>query len=117
MISKITTKRALSIAANWNQGEHSALYELATTGQYKVENHLRYLEEVIQEIHRPETALRPFHRTVKDHGELISLKLWIEKQGFMNNVQTVWKKDFYGIVPFPTVVTTHKNIVPIKRLQ
>lgn len=112
----ITSNRAQEIASNWHGGQWSALYQFASSGKYLVENHLLYLEEIIQEIHRPETALKPFFRSKKDQAELNSLKLWFEQYAVRYNVQTVWKKDFYGIVPLPTVVTD-RYIVPIKRLQ
>jgi hypothetical protein len=108
---------ARGIASNWHGGQWSALYQFASSGIYLVENHLLYLEEIIQEIHRPETALHPFHRSKKDTAELVSLKKFFIKEGKMNNVQTVWGEDFYKIVPLPMLAEPNPQIKPIRRLQ
>jgi hypothetical protein len=96
----IPLERAKELASNWHGGQYSAMYQFASSYTYLRENHLLYLEEIEQDIHRPETALRPFYRSKKDTNELIALKRFFIVQGEKHGIRTVYTKDKYGI-PFP----------------
>ena len=116
MATYITHTRAQQLCSDWHGGQWSPLYQFASSGSYLMENHLLYLEEIVQEINRPETALKPFHRSKKQTGELKSLLRYFEMQGEKHGIKTAWDIDPYKIVPLPTLLHPVANVKPIKRL-
>ena len=117
----ISIERAIQLANDWHGGSNSPLYQFASSGVYLVENHLLYLEEIIQEIHRPETALKPFFRPKKQTQELQSLANFFVAKGKQIDIDTTFGKDSYGIVPLPVLLHAPDDkkplIKPITRLQ
>ncbi len=83
---KITKDRAQKLCAEWHGGQWSALYSYASTGIYFREYALKYLQEIQQEIERPEYAPVPFGRPQYQQRELLKLKTYFENQG----VQIEW---------------------------
>jgi hypothetical protein len=117
----IGLERAKQLATHWHGGQWSALYQFGSSGVYLKENHLLYLEEIEQEIYRPETALRPFTRSKKQTNELITLKRFFLSMGNKSGIKTVYTKDKYGI-PFPQLHDSFPDeqintIKEIKRMQ
>jgi hypothetical protein len=92
----ISNKRAREISDAWHGGQWSALYQFASSGTYVVENHLKYLKE-IQENLEPEYGLHPTTLSKKDEAALNSLKRWFEYKGKENGIKTEWEKHkLYG---------------------
>lgn len=79
----IKHETAIKIAANWHGGQWSQLYSFASSGSLSPEYSLWIIEEVTQEILKPETALKPFERSKKDSNELLKLRDYLPGRLFL----------------------------------
>ena len=112
----ITNKKAIELCRLWHGGQWSALYQFSSSGMIIKQNALWYIEEILQEMYKPETSLIPFIRSQKDRNELIKLKNYFLNKLDKINISISFKNDFYGF-PFPYLVNDDNEIYPIKRLQ
>jgi hypothetical protein len=115
----ISTDRAKEIASHWHGGQNSALYQFLSSGKYLLENHLRYLQEVQQDIDYPEQALYPYTLAKKDERELNSLKIFFEYKGEENGIKTEWGKhsDYGYPIPYVSKDTPDEIANKIKTLK
>lgn len=92
---------AQKLSGKWKGFEGSPLHSFSVDGIWQQNYHRLYLNQIEEEINRPETALKPFVRPAKLCVELIQLKHFFEQKGLQAGIVTVWHKDFYGfLVPF-----------------
>jgi hypothetical protein len=93
MIRKETAQKIAK--KNWNYC-NSALEQLGKTGDYLLENHLRYLQEVETALH-PEYNLFPCELSYLEQKSLENLAAWVEETGKNHGLITFWEKhSVYG---------------------
>lgn len=112
----IKKQRAQELASQWHGGQWSALYQFASSGTVLEENALCYIEEILQEMQRPETALHPFHRSQSEHNTLIRLKNYFIAELKKQGIEITYQDDSYGF-PFPLLTQDNPKVKPIQRLQ
>lgn len=89
-------KTAQQICQHWHGGQWSALYQFSSSAEYSVINHLRYLQEIEENLH-PEFWLKPGSLTAKDRNELTALKNYFLKTGKRHGITTEYiKHPVYG---------------------
>jgi hypothetical protein len=75
----ITKTRAQELASHWHDGQWSALYSFASTGQFFEAQTLQYFKEIYGSI-ESEYYLRPITRSQKQLRELHSLERYLLKE-------------------------------------
>lgn len=112
----LRNERAQRLAGKWSSHEGSALHSFSVDGIWQFDFHRLYLNEVLEQINRPETALKTFTRPAKDKVELEQLKHFFEQKGYLaEGIVTVWHKDFYGF-PVPFTEKEYPTMKPVFKL-
>ena len=89
-------KSAQTISSHWYGDQWSALYQFASSGQYIVENHLRYLQEIETALH-PEYNLYPGQLNKRQEGNLTGLKWYFIRMGERSGIKTEYHQhNLYG---------------------
>ncbi len=109
---------AKKICSNWHGGQWSALYQFASSGEYIVENHLRYLQEVETALH-PEYNLYPGELNKKDTGNLTGLKWYFIRMGERSGIKTEYHKhNLYGYyIPYISEDTPDETANKVKTIS
>ncbi|HTF27217.1 MAG TPA: hypothetical protein VK625_00155 [Flavitalea sp.] len=90
-------KTALRISNSWHGGQWSALYQFSSSGEWLIDNHLRYLQEVQACLEPEYFAAHPAELTQKDKNELTGLLNYFIGRGEHYAIKTEFKKhSVYG---------------------
>lgn len=115
MKNLISQKRASKIASEWHGGQCSALYSLASTGEYFPQLHLKYLQEICEDLQPEYFANYPAPLTKVQERELNSLIRWIVFKGEEKGIFTTFAKHpQYGYtVPFVDSSKTSQEMIDL----
>lgn len=101
----MTPTRARRLASEWHGGQWSNLYQFASSGIFRLPCCLLYVEEIVQELLRPETHARPFTRTRKQERDLAHLRdFFVDLAREVGDVQIIFLTDVYG-QPLPILAS------------
>lgn len=109
---------AVKLAAKWHGGQWSALYQFASSGEYLIENHLRYLREIEDSLH-PEYNLHPGTLNKRNEKELNGMKSFFIEAGGKQRIKTEYHNHpVYGFpIPFISEDTPFELAQTIKALK
>jgi hypothetical protein len=111
-------KTAIKLASNWHGGQWSALYQFASSGEYLIENHLRYLREIEDNLH-PEYNLHPGTLSKKNESDLNGMKSFFIGMGEKHGIKTEYHDHpIYGFpIPFISEDTPFELANTVKALK
>lgn len=109
---------AIRIAAAWHAGRWSSLFQFSNSGVYRIENHLRYLQEIETALH-PEYNLHPGTLKKKANKQLNQLKQFLIKQGELSGIKTVWQvhRTYGYLIPCVDKNTATEIVRQVKRIN
>lgn len=105
----ISKKRAIEICSLWHGGQWSALCQFSSSGKYLPEYQLKYMNEILCEIH---SVFQMFERilTTKESKELNSLLRWFAYKGSENGIEVILiKHELYGYY-YPAIMKNENDI-------